>query len=141
VSLPFDDRRSWFQEHTSRVTCPCCGYPTLTKQGDWEICELCNWEDGGGDDWSLDSVSGANGQYSLREARANFEKYGIMYGPEKGDMRGASDSPEVAEAKRKLIEGFELLMQARNPKDSKAGWKSIQFLEKELQRKAYPGSR
>jgi hypothetical protein len=30
-----------------RLSCPCCGYPTLGASGAYEICFLCNWEDDG----------------------------------------------------------------------------------------------
>ena len=56
----FDNRRRWFQEYfdllekdpiyAKRITCPCCGYPTLTGPRLYEICELCWWEDDGQDD-------------------------------------------------------------------------------------------
>lgn len=28
-----------------KATCPCCGYKTLLKPRNWEICDLCFWED------------------------------------------------------------------------------------------------
>lgn len=62
--------------------CPCCGYDTLSEEGGYEICYLCHWEDDPnyyniiGDD---DIVGGANGDYSLGEARQNFKLYYIMY--------------------------------------------------------------
>lgn len=62
-------------------TCPCCGFPTLAKRGDYGVCVLCRWEDDGiSDDDELDSL-GANGDYTLREARLNFENHLTMYRP------------------------------------------------------------
>ena len=63
-----------------REKCPCCGFPTLDERGDYDICELCNWEDDGQDDLYADEVwGGPNGDYSLTEARRNFNKHLIMY--------------------------------------------------------------
>src|SRR5581483_10718087 len=63
-----------------RLTCPCCGFPTLTSSGDYEICELCDWEDDGQDDPDADAVRGEpNHGYSLLEARRHFEEHLTMY--------------------------------------------------------------
>ena len=63
-----------------RFECPCCGYPTLDERRAYEICVLCNCEDGGQDDPYADEVwGGPNADYSLAEARINFKKYYIMY--------------------------------------------------------------
>jgi hypothetical protein len=55
------------------VTCPCCGFFSLTDRGDWEICRVCQWEDTGDD---LDVHSGPN-HMTLREGRANFVRSGV----------------------------------------------------------------
>ena len=56
-----------------RISCPCCGYPTLGERGGYEICELCWGEDDGQDDADADIVlGGPNHGYSLTEARENF---------------------------------------------------------------------
>ena len=52
--------------------CPCCDYPTLSAPGDNQICSVCKWEDD-------DCDAGANGDYTLEEARSNFKKYLTMY--------------------------------------------------------------
>ncbi len=63
-------------------TCPCCGFPTLGERHGYLICPLCEWEDDGQDDFDADRVwGGANSDYSLTEARENFDKYCIMYCP------------------------------------------------------------
>jgi hypothetical protein len=59
--------------------CPICDYPTLSERGGYEICQLCNWEDDGTDE--LDSYSGPNGDYTVREARQNFCEHVTMYRP------------------------------------------------------------
>jgi hypothetical protein len=62
--------------------CPCCGYPTLTSWGNYDICYLCWWEDDGQDDDDADRVKGGpNSDYSLTEARMNFKKFLIMFRP------------------------------------------------------------
>ncbi|HEV3445724.1 MAG TPA: CPCC family cysteine-rich protein, partial [Gemmataceae bacterium] len=43
----------------------------------FEICEVCYWEDDGQDDGDADECrSGPNGSLSLREARANYLRFG-----------------------------------------------------------------
>ena len=63
------------------IKCPCCGYKTLTEEGGFEICDLCTWEDEelGRITPPDEVIGGANGDYSLNEARENFRKYYIMY--------------------------------------------------------------
>ena len=58
-----------------RFSCPCCGYPTLGGRAEYEICELCFWEDDGQDAPNADEVwGGPNHGYSLTEAQQNFEQ-------------------------------------------------------------------
>jgi len=62
------------------IVCPCCGHPTLGEQGGYEICGVCGWEDDGQGDDDADEVRGGpNGDYSLTEARRNFEANASMY--------------------------------------------------------------
>ncbi|QEN45768.1 CPCC family cysteine-rich protein [Pseudomonas protegens] len=49
--------------------CPCCGYRTLSARGDYQICDLCHWEDDGSQ--ALDVLSGPNHQ-TLGQAREHF---------------------------------------------------------------------
>ena len=89
-------------------TCPCCGYPTLAERGGYEICEICNWEDDGQDDPHADEVwGGPNGDYSLSEARANFEAHLTMYRKNDKRFKRATASAHV-QKKRKLIKRFDL---------------------------------
>ncbi|WP_437939840.1 CPCC family cysteine-rich protein [Sorangium sp. So ce341] len=55
--------------------CPCCDYFSLPCQGEYEICEVCFWEDDGGDVGDLDRYSGPN-HMTLREGRDNFRRIG-----------------------------------------------------------------
>ncbi|MDP9017679.1 MAG: hypothetical protein M3N19_05115 [Candidatus Eremiobacteraeota bacterium] len=62
------------------LTCPCCGYPTLLVANSYDICPICNWEDDGQEEPGADQVfGGANGDYSLNEARLNFCRGFTMY--------------------------------------------------------------
>ncbi|MFD7203347.1 CPCC family cysteine-rich protein [Streptomyces sp. NPDC059893] len=57
--------------------CPCCGFLTLDERGNFEICDVCFWEDDGQDDHDADRVrSGPHGRLSLTEARRNFHAVG-----------------------------------------------------------------
>lgn len=63
-------------------TCPGCGFPTLTERNEFNICNLCNWEDDGQDDHAnslLDvlqengiSLSLPNAQLTLKDNRINI---------------------------------------------------------------------
>jgi hypothetical protein len=56
--------------------CPCCGYATLEKAIDSEICDICYWEDDGQDDPEANEVWGGPNHVSLIEGRINFLKIG-----------------------------------------------------------------
>lgn len=55
--------------------CPCCGFKTLKEKGEYFICAVCFWEDDGTVD--MNTLSVVN-RMTLAEARANFEKYGVI---------------------------------------------------------------
>jgi len=55
--------------------CPACDYFSLATRGQYDICPVCLWEDSGQDLSQLDAHSGAN-HLTLREARANFLRFG-----------------------------------------------------------------
>ena len=55
--------------------CPVCDYFSLPKRAQYEICQVCFWEDTGQDVDQLDVVSGPN-HMTLREARTNFREIG-----------------------------------------------------------------
>jgi hypothetical protein len=89
-------REGWFNWYTPEVSkekpravfrdrflCPCCNMPTIGEQAGFEICTICNWEDDGQDTDDADVVKGGpNGDYSLSEARTNFERHFTKYRPE-----------------------------------------------------------
>jgi Cysteine-rich CPCC len=59
--------------HPPCITCPCCGYKTITDE--YDICALCNWEH---DCFQVKypDATGANGHVTLREAQHNFMSFG-----------------------------------------------------------------
>ena len=97
-----------------RVNCPCCRYPTLTRRNDYDICELCNWEDSGHDDPYADDICGGpNGDYSLTEARANFKRYRCMYRLGSYAQTHHPDSGLAYQTKGLLMNAFERLQASK----------------------------
>jgi len=97
--------------------CDCCGYKTLKEGGggSYEICYLCRWEDEIVSSFFFidEVIGGANGDYSLKEARENFHKYFIMYriaDPE----RYFSIFKDAIEAKKKIIEILDAIEYFKN---------------------------
>jgi hypothetical protein len=91
-----------------RARCPCCGYPTLPSRANYDICELCNWEDDGQDDEDADEVMGGpNFTYSLTEARENFRRYMIMYAPGRDPRLISGESEESRRNKVALMKVFD----------------------------------
>lgn len=39
------------------TACPCCGYQTLSSRDDFEICDVCLWEDDGSDNFDRSQVA------------------------------------------------------------------------------------
>lgn len=98
----------------SRAACPCCGYPTLDESCNYEICELCNWEDDGQGEAEADEVRGGpNADYSLSEARQNFLKYRVMYSPDRDTRIIAGDTSLEYETKGLLIAAFTRLLSSQ----------------------------
>lgn len=73
-----DDEIEWYEpeDPTPRHQCPCCDFVTLPERGNYLICPVCFWEDDGQDHDELDVASGPNHGITLREGRANFQKFG-----------------------------------------------------------------
>lgn len=95
-------RRTMFEELVRFVddcaVCPSCGYPTLTRRRNDDICSLCDWQDDGLDDPDADSdLSGPNRGLTLTGARAAF-------------IRQAGDHAKVA-----LLDRFHKALSDRNP--------------------------
>lgn len=57
-----------------RITCPCCGYRTITEE--FDICRICRWEHDLVQESNPDSFGGANSGVTLRQAQRNFVRFG-----------------------------------------------------------------
>ncbi len=85
-----------YSTYRENYICPCCFLPTLSSRNEFDICPVCFWEDDGQDSDDADMVRGGpNKDYSLTEARLNFEKYGTMYRIE--DKKGFAVGMAAAE--------------------------------------------
>ncbi len=114
----------------SRAQCPCCGYPTLDSRANYDICELCNWEDDGQDDESADEVwGGPNSDYSLTEARANFQKFRVMYSPGRDQRITAGDTELEYKTKGLLMSAFDELRNCAPGQDDASQQQEILRLE------------
>jgi hypothetical protein len=119
--LDFEERRRVFED-AGRVTCPCCGYPTINERTAYEICSLCAWEDDGQDDnphrpegyhdyFAPDDVAGGpNHDYSLTEARENFATNLTSYRPADIDFESERSTTaikrEIAKAYDRAVSGL-----------------------------------
>lgn len=65
---------------TDRTACPACGAPTLTAEGAGEVCSVCGWEDDARARLDPNFRVGEGG-VSLREARANVDRFGAAFPP------------------------------------------------------------
>ncbi|MEK7358277.1 MAG: CPCC family cysteine-rich protein [Bdellovibrionota bacterium] len=84
----------WAPTGEPAFECPCCHYPTLSGRAIFEICDVCGWEDEFQVYPPPDTViGGANGDYSMTEARENFKQYGYKYRP--SDLRFTNDPEEL----------------------------------------------
>ncbi len=71
----------------------------MPERGNYLICPICFWEDDGLDIDELDISSGPNHGITLREGRANFEKFGAC---EKEMLEHIVSSNERNKYKRKI---------------------------------------
>jgi hypothetical protein len=111
--VAFERRRRTFED-AGRVTCPCCGYPTIAARAAFEICSLCAWEDDGQDDAGHlgndasappDAVTnGPNHDYSLTEARRNFAENVTSYRPSDRDFEVERATTAI---KREIVNAYE----------------------------------
>ena len=53
--------------------CPCCGEKTLEDIGEFDICNLCKWQDDPLQREDHDDKDGPNGGLSLNEYKAAWE--------------------------------------------------------------------
>ena len=63
-----------------KYKCPCCGnYSLELSPGQFEICDICDWEDDPIQRNEPDYSGGAN-KISLNEAKEKFKKHGKIIG-------------------------------------------------------------
>lgn len=99
--------------------------PTLGERMRYEICSICNWEDDGQDsDDAEDIRGGPNGNYSLSEARSNFEKHFTMFRPE--DRRSSEKDAAKERMKKDLYQAYASAMKSNRQHD----WKTALKLER-----------
>ena len=134
MNVPLEKRRGLFDSLgemvlRGRVTCPCCGYPTLTRRAAFEACPLCGWVDDGQDDPRASAVwEGPNQGLSLAESRRNFERRLACLPPPRG-VAGEAESAELCEARRALIAAYDGLPGAPRPDGLAAIWADVEARE------------
>lgn len=148
--LQIRKRRTFFDNQSpipisggrARFTCPCCGYPTLGGRVGDEICELCWWEDDGQDDENADEVwGGPNKDYSLNDARENFQSFGVMFPPQDDPRIGGPDNEAVRIIKTKLVSTFDSIMREASSEKLRERWKEVLLLERQLRKELRKVSR
>lgn len=105
-------------------TCPCCGYPTMMTHPEYnclhfdddydysEICVLCDWADVvyNDDGYDENEPDDENFNYSLLQARQNFELHGSIFQPSDGVYYDCHHSPAVLAAKQRLLNAFDAMV-------------------------------
>lgn len=115
-----------------RHTCPCCGYPTLMRRGQYDGCDVCGWEDDGQDDHDADEVYGANGVLSLTTARTNFQKYLYKNYPEENiDVCSAATKVEL-NARMDMIVTYEEMLRTKDDGTDNELWNVIKQSREKL---------
>lgn len=151
-------KEKWFNQYFDRIysssknnykkfgdyfLCPCCSYPTLSERGEYEICLLCSWEDDGQDTPHENEIwGGPNSNYSLKEARENFELYYTMYRPSdeekfksaryKKNFSGENVLLDKVALKKDIILLFHKVFKINDHQETKVLWDKIHLLEKKL---------
>lgn len=115
---PLSDRGE-LSAQSMGYTCPCCGYPTLSRRRIFEICLLCWWEDDGLDDekdpGALNRRSEPN-RMTLRQGRQNFEEH--LHSRAAGDhgTPGMNDVGAI-ENNRRIVEAFDAIIEATSTEE------------------------
>ena len=144
----FVQRRAFFDDYSEttdlsspslakygrRLTCPCCGLPTLRGRASYEICFLCSWEDDGqDDDDAAEARGGPNHGLSLESARLNFDQYLVMYEPGRDPRISKGDSPATRSVKERIMAAFDAILE-RPPAEHESSWKTVVDSQRELLR-------
>ncbi|WP_035479202.1 CPCC family cysteine-rich protein [Aliagarivorans marinus] len=123
----------WFRT-VNRVTCPCCGYPTLQSRKQFEICCLCDWEDDGQDDQEAELIlGGPNGEYSLSLARDNFQRYASMSLPSDERYIKELNHSRIKQLKIELASEFDRMLLA-SPRQLPGLWRNALRIEDEMEK-------
>jgi len=134
--------------HSAFYTCQCCGYPVMNihpinshpdydlEPEAYEICLLCDWADECHDVWGGVDETGENGNfdYSLIEARNNFEKYSCMFRPDHDPFFKLNTIPRVAELKQRLRSCFDDMIGETNQWKAYLLWHRASKTRQALQR-------
>ncbi len=77
--------------------CPCCGYATLEQGADFEVCDICFWEDDGQDFLEIKSdiqEYGSPNGVSLETARKNYIEFGAAERKDLEHVRKVTEKDE-----------------------------------------------
>lgn len=129
-------------DYLTTTPCPCCNFLTKEFANDFEICPICFWQDDGQNDMDSDKIKGGpNKDYSLTEARQNFQRNYTMFRPsdkelfnytrEKKNKNGKVVLNKVS-IKKKVIRIFAELQEASSPDTQLSLSKDIDKLIKKL---------
>lgn len=147
MNIQFSTRRQFFDSYAERnfeqkktfkipgdrFSCPCCGFPTLSSRGDFELCRLCCWEDDGQDNFNAGEILGGfNHDYSLAGARRNFERYLTIYTPENDARDENFESERERELKRSLIAAFDKIISETSVEELNRLWQEVSRIEKAI---------
>ena len=108
------------------VCCPCCGYKTI--QSTYDICEVCWWEcDGLEFNYPDDHViGGPNSDYSLAEAKSNFERFGTMY--RESDIKHKELLTSAVPSDSRNSRAHDMKVMAKSPLLNKIGYtREVEF--------------
>ena len=110
-----DKKKKW-PTFRDRFLCPCCYMPTLSERAGFDICPICFWEDDGQDSDNADLVlGGPNHDYSLTEARSNFEKHCTMYRP--SDLEHFKRETAAMSFKKAIYAAYKKAIETKSEKD------------------------
>jgi hypothetical protein len=84
-------------------TCACCGYKTITENGNYEICPICYWESDPVQEADPWFAGGANVP-SLFQAQMNFQKHDVMEKRFLANVRVPNQNDKKDSSWRELVE-------------------------------------